>query len=214
MSSEGRYFEPLAAAFARGRLGLPRTVADAEAIDAARGADLKLHKFKRQSALPRVRRVIGALRGIAPSSVVDVGSGRGTFLWPMLDAFPELRVVAIDLSDRRARDLHAVRAGGIERLSAGRMGAQRMALAAKSADVVTILEVLEHLPEPALAVSEAIRIARRFVVASVPSHEDENPEHIHLFDPRTLAAMFEKAGASRVSVDHVHDHAILIAGLP
>src|SRR4051794_20000367 len=99
--SEDRYFAELAGAFVRGRLGA------GDGDDVARGlaAGLRLHKFKRNAELPRVRRVLGLLRGLAPSSLLDVGSGRGTFLWPLLDALPELPVVAVDRDARRAADL-------------------------------------------------------------------------------------------------------------
>ena len=40
-------------------------------------------------------------------------SGRGAFLWPLLDEFPHLLVTAIDEDPIRARDIQAVRLGGI-----------------------------------------------------------------------------------------------------
>jgi hypothetical protein len=71
--------------------------------------------------------------------------------------------------------------------------------------------VLEHLPDPARAAREALRVAARHVVVSVPTHEDDNPEHIHLFDPRDLAALLREAGAARVTVEHVLNHTIAVA---
>src|SRR5207244_1752711 len=120
----------------------------------------------------------------------------------------------IDQKPQRVADLHAVRAGGIERLRAARMDATRLALADRSVDVVTFLEVLEHIPDAPRALAEAVRVARRFVVVSVPSKEDDNPEHIHLFDRVTLERMFATAGATRVRFDGVLNHLIAIATLP
>ena len=37
--------------------------------------------------------------GIQPTSLLDIGSGRGTFLWPLLDTLPTLPVIAIDAAD-------------------------------------------------------------------------------------------------------------------
>ena len=159
-----RYFHDLATAFVRGRLLLP----DATIEDGIAGG-LKLHKFKTNAELPRVQRVLGILRGIAPGNLLDIGSGRGTFLWPLLSAFPHLPVTAVDHSERRAADLAAVRRGGIERLTVVRMDTQLPALARKSFDVVTILEVLEHLENPRSALCGLAAIARRFVLLSVPS---------------------------------------------
>jgi ubiquinone/menaquinone biosynthesis C-methylase UbiE len=196
-----RYFTELACAFVRGHLG-----ADA---DLARGleAGLKLHKFKRNTELPRVRRVIGLLRALAPTTLLDVGSGRGTFLWPLLDAFVELPVTSIDRDPRRARDLGAVRLGGITRLTVARADAQHLPFADQSFDAVSLLEVLEHLPDPSAAAREALRVARRFVIVSVPSKEDDNPEHIHLFDHQSLAQLFP---SRKVSFEHVLNHIIAI----
>ncbi|HEY3446236.1 MAG TPA: methyltransferase domain-containing protein [Myxococcales bacterium] len=212
MDDGPRYYEELAAAFVRGRLGLTGGT-DAEVIARGQADDLKLHKFKRQAELPRVKRVLGVLRGLAPEDLLDVGSGRGTFLWPLVDGLPWLPVVAVDQAQRRVQDLQAVRKGGVERLSAVQMDACSLALKSKSRDVVTILEVLEHLERPERAAAEGVRVARRFVVASVPAHEDENPEHLRLFDERALGRLFESAGATRVSFERVLNHIIAVVRL-
>lgn len=206
----GTHHATLAAAYARAKLGRPE-LDDEAALAAARAAGLRLHRFKRAAQLPRVRAVLGALRSLGIARLLDLGSGRGVFLWPLLDELPWVSVTAADVLPRRVEDLQAVRRGGVARLTAVRMDAARLAVADGAFDAVTILEVLEHLPRPELAAGEALRAARRAVVASVPSHADDNPEHIQLFDRVRLERTFLDAGARRVTVDYVRGHAIAVA---
>src|ERR1700733_13410363 len=63
---------------------------------------------KANSELPRVQRVLGSLRRLAPDNLLDIGSGRGTFLWPLLAAFLQLPVTSVDSSERRTTDAAAV----------------------------------------------------------------------------------------------------------
>lgn len=207
----GRYFTRLAAAFVRGRLGaVGQERSEEELIAAGLAAGLRLHKFKRNTELPRVRKVLGVLRGLAPASLLDVGSGRGTFLWPLLDAFPDLPVTSVDVNPVRVADIEAVGAGGLPNLRALRMDAEALELPDDYAEVVTALEVFEHLGSPGRAASEAVRVAGRYVVASVPSKEDDNPEHKHLFDARGFEALFLGAGARAVKVEYVLNHMIAV----
>ena len=211
MLGDDSHYLALAAAFCRGRLGAGAPEADRAAIEAGLAAGLRLHRFKRTAELPRVRRVLGALRALAAASLLDVGTGRGVFLWPLLDAMPDVEVLAIDRLAHRVADLDAVARGGLSRLRAARMDATALALRDEAMDVVTVLEVLEHIPESEAAAREAMRVARRAVVATVPSHEDDNPEHIHLFDRARLEAMFRAGGARRVTVDQVRGHIVVVA---
>lgn len=197
----------LAATFVRGRLGAREGEDDAATVQRGRAEGLRVHRYKR-TTLPRVKRVVGALRALAPADLLDVGSGRGTFLWALLDAFPELEVLSIDLDPIRVRDLDAMHRGGLARLRARLGDVQALDLEDGAFDGAAALEVLEHVVDPARAARELLRVARRFVVVSVPSQKDDNPEHLRLFSADDLTRLFLDAGARRVSLDHVLDHRI------
>jgi ubiquinone/menaquinone biosynthesis C-methylase UbiE len=206
-----RYYLDLACAFIRGKLPDAPDLPPEDLFRHGESAGLRLHKFKRSTLLPRIRRVFGLLHNLAPEHLLDVGSGRGVFLWPLLDTFADLRVTCIDQREDRVADLRAVAAGGISTLDAAVMDATALDFSENAFDGVTLLEVLEHIPQPQLAVAEAVRVARRFVAVSVPSKPDDNPEHLHLFDGRSLSALFHQAGVNRVSVDHVLNHIVALA---
>jgi SAM-dependent methyltransferase len=207
-----RYFTDLAAAFVRGKLsGIPSELPSEEIIKIGLSRGLRLHKFKRNTELPRVRKVLGILQGLRPASLLDLGSGRGTFLWPLLDAFPHLNVTALDINPVRVADINCVRAGGVTNLQAWQMDAHQIDLEDNSVAVVTALEILEHLTSPRGAAAEAIRVAKDFVIASVPSKEDDNPEHVRLFDKQGLESLFLSAGARSVKIDFVLNHMIAVA---
>ncbi|MGE0713643.1 MAG: class I SAM-dependent methyltransferase [Planctomycetota bacterium] len=206
-----RYYEDLAAAYARGALALGLEAGDDEALRQAAVAGLRLFRFKR-SELPRVRRVLGLLRGLWPAELLDAGSGRGTFLWPLLAGLPALRVTSVERCPRRAGQLAAVARGlAGARLRALRGDLSRLPLSDGAFDGATALEVLEHLPDPGAAARELVRVVRRFVIASVPSKPDDNPEHLRVFSPADLRDLFLRAGARRVEVEHVLNHRIAVA---
>jgi 2-polyprenyl-3-methyl-5-hydroxy-6-metoxy-1,4-benzoquinol methylase len=221
MPQETPYYTRLATAYVRGRLcvsmpadllntsleELSETQLDA-VIAAGQEAGLRLHRFKRTMGLPRVRKTLG---GLAPESLLDVGSGRGAFLWPLLDAFPDLPVTTLDLLAHRVADMEAVRAGGVWRLHPVLGDATAMPFEDRAFDGVTALEVLEHIPDAGRALAECCRVARRFVIVSCPSRPDDNPEHIHLFDPRDLARQFAAQGFAQVTTEQVLNHVILVA---
>jgi ubiquinone/menaquinone biosynthesis C-methylase UbiE len=161
--------------------------------------------------LARVQVVLGILRGIGPAELLDIGSGRGAFLWPLLDAMPELPVTASDTLAQRVADIQRVADGGVLTLAAARADATKLPFADGSFDVVTMLEVLEHIPDTAAALRSALRVARRFVVISVPSRPDTPPDHTHLLSAPRLSELLRAHGAARVSIEHVPGHLIAVA---
>ena len=188
---------------------------EAEAIlDAGNAAGLKLYYFKKTHGdLPRVKRVLGFFRSIEMRSLLDVGSGRGVFLWPCLNAFPRLEVTGLDVLPHRVKLLNMVRQGGAANLNAVAGDICSQPAREKSHDVVTMLEVLEHISDPSAAIRAASQIAKKFVVVSVPSKPDNNPEHIHLLTKDILTDLFVKAGCGRLHFDGAPGHLIMVAAL-
>jgi hypothetical protein len=70
--------------------------------------------------------------------------------------------------------------------------------------------VLEHLQNPQQALNRLVTVARRFVLLSVPSVPDDNPEHLHLFSPEQLRDMARVAGSVRTNIEHVLNHRIVL----
>ena len=63
------------------------------------------------------------------------------------------------------------------------------------------------------AVTEVVRVTRRFVVVSVPSKLDDNPHHVHLLDEARLRELFSAAGVARVTFDYVAGHLVAVANV-
>ena len=99
--NDREYYDRLASAYLRGRA--ERMSQEGPEIRAeGEKQEEKLYYFKRSpEKLPRVRMALGFLRSVWPESLLDVGSGRGAFLFPFLEEFPGTEVTAIDLLPRR-----------------------------------------------------------------------------------------------------------------
>ena len=120
----------------------------------------KLYPFKTGKAeLPRVRQVLGFLHGIEFETLLDVGSGRGVFLIPFMEEFPQVQVTSLDLLDKRVTFLNELAAGGYSQLMAHNKNICDQPFPENSFDVVTLLEVLEHIPEVGKAVDAAVKMA-------------------------------------------------------
>ena len=224
-------YKDLAAAYVRGEgqrqdIGLPEELTALpleelsedqkdELVSYGKKAELKMHYFKEKDELPRVQLVMGFLRGMVASgqiaSVLDVGSGRGAFLFPLLTEFPGLEVTSIDILPHRVALLQSVSKGGVDNLHAMERNLCEWDGPEGAFDAVTLLEVLEHIPDVEKAAANAVRMARRYIIVTVPSKPDDNPEHIHLFTKDMLSDMFLKAGCSKVKFDSVFNHLFMIA---
>lgn len=231
-NNEKEYYSCLAASYLRGRafrMGctemLPLPLLDKEPQQLTeeektllpewfQQENLKIYPFKKNhELLPRVKKVLGFLHAVQPENLLDVGSGRGAFIFPFLEKFPWVEVTSIDLLDHRVEVLQNIHCGGVERLRAVQADLCDQPFPGNSFDIVTLLEVLEHIPDVEKAVQAAVHMARRYIVVTVPSKPDNNPEHIHLLTKQRLTELFKNAGCTKLQFDGVLGHLFLVAAL-
>lgn len=182
-----------------------------EIISYGKQNGLKMYRFKEKEDLPRVKMALGFLKAVYPESLLDVGSGRGVFLFPFMRDFPYARVTSLDILPHRVEFMNMIHLGGVDKLNALQANICDWNIPDNSFDVVTMLEVLEHIPEVEKAITNAVRIAQKYVVVSVPSKPDNNPEHIHLLTKDKLTTMFTAAGAKKLHFDGVNGHLFMTA---
>ena len=102
----------------------------------------------------------------APSSLLDVGCGEGVLVHRWAQRLGEARVVGIDLEEESIQSGWAQRQA--PNLEYRVMEAQRLPFADGEFDLVSAIEVLEHLPDPQRTLAEMARCARRHLLVSVP----------------------------------------------
>jgi SAM-dependent methyltransferase len=149
-------------------------------------------------------RVASVLNRVAPESVLDAGCGEGELLRRGLLA--GVPAVSLDRSPEALAEIRTHTPGC--RPVCGSV--LELPFPRASFDAVVCLEVLEHLEDPAAAVAELLRVARRAVVLSVPYEPyfrlgnllrgkylnglGNHPEHIQHWNPRRFRNFLAATG--------------------
>ena len=173
---------------------------------------LKTTVFKRVAALPETKKVLDVIRGIAPDNILDIGCGRGTFIWRLLDEYNNLPITAIDTSKQRIGAIEDVSKGGVLNLSVHEMDVRDLsAFPSEMFDVTTVLKVLEFIDDVELAISEICRVTKRFIIVLFPAHPDNDSEKKHFFNREQLEKYFHKQDIMQVRFEMMSSYHILIA---
>lgn len=108
----------------------------------------------------------GLLELATPSTLLDVGCGEGVLVHEWALQLGDKRVVGLDLEEP------SIQAGWAQRqapnLEYKIMRAENLPFADDEFDVASAIEVLEHVPDPEHTVAEMARVARRWLLVSVP----------------------------------------------
>jgi ubiquinone/menaquinone biosynthesis C-methylase UbiE len=110
-----------------------------------------------------LERLDQSLPKVDPTRILEVGVGEGEVADRVSRRYPDAFVTGIDLPDPTLADHWSSR-----RFAASFADIGWLPFPDDSFDLVLAIEVLEHVPDPALALRELRRVARRDVVLSVP----------------------------------------------
>jgi 2-polyprenyl-3-methyl-5-hydroxy-6-metoxy-1,4-benzoquinol methylase len=144
----------------------------------------------------------------APDSILDVGCGEGVLTAQWADKLGDRRIVGIDLDDPKLKaEWEQRRRANLEyRVE----DATNLSFADGEFDMATAIEVLEHVPDPERTVSEMARVAKRWVLVSVPREPlwrglnmargaylkdlGNTPGHVNHWSKRSFVSMLSRHG--------------------
>jgi len=177
-----------------------------ELIEKADKQKFDYHNFK-NSKLPRVEKVIGLLKGINTPNVIDIGFGRGKFLYPFLEEFGNFPITSIELSKSAIKEASMLEKS-FTKLNIIETDFFENDFLDKSFHTLTALEVMEHIEDTEKFLDECIRLSYEWIILSVPSKEDDNPGHIHLFTEQKVNKLFDKYNL-KPKYEYVLNHMII-----
>jgi SAM-dependent methyltransferase len=148
------------------------------------------------------RRILVLVRGTGARRILDVGCGEGFTMRELREGGVQAAMVGIDFSPAA---LAWNQAHHMAQSPLNVADVQHLPFRDQCFDLVLCLEVLEHLPDSALGLRELLRVARDYVLVSVP-HEPffrganflrgkhvgalgNDPEHLHNYSGRAFRSL-------------------------
>lgn len=144
----------------------------------------------------------------APASILDVGCGEGVLTAQWADKLAQGRIVGIDLDDPKLKAEWQKRQRA--NLEYRVEDATNLSFADGEFDMATAIEVLEHVPDPERTVAEMARVAKNWVLVSVPREPlwrglnmargaywkdlGNTPGHVNHWSKRSFTAMLARHG--------------------
>jgi 2-polyprenyl-3-methyl-5-hydroxy-6-metoxy-1,4-benzoquinol methylase len=143
-----------------------------------------------------------------PESIIDVGCGEGVLTEKWAAGLPNGRVVGVDLDDPKLRQEWERRA--LPNLEFKVSNGDQLPFAVGEFEAAAAMEVLEHVPDPDAVLGEMTRVARRWLLVSVPREPiwrmlnmargaylrdlGNTPGHLNHWSKRSFAALLERHG--------------------
>lgn len=125
------------------------------------------------------------------SSVLDVGCGRGEFLYLLKEKGFEAEGCDID-------DICLEKSAGFAQVKKVKASELSQVYPADSFDLITCLHVLEHTVHPYITLQELKKVTRKYILLAVPNARyiahNERVTHLYSWNGDTLKNLLQRAG--------------------
>lgn len=154
--------------------------------------DMKVYGSTARHTRRFVLRLLGRISSF--SSLLDIGCGTGLLLQEIHRVYPQAKLAGAEFS-QRALEIAAQRVPQLEFLSLD----LEKSPAPKTYDVVTCIDVLEHIPDDLAALKNLYLSTKQYLVISVPLGplfpvETERYGHVRGYSRRDLETKIRDAG--------------------
>lgn len=145
-------------------------------------------------------------------SVAEIGAGEGELAQRLALHYPTAQLSLSDISPDMVHLLKSRFRNESKRIKVKKADVEKLSYPDQSFDLVVVCEVMEHVEEPELAIQEIFRVARRYVVVSVPNEPiwrllnmirgkywnefGNTPGHVNHWSAKSFEAFVVKAGFS------------------
>ncbi len=151
-------------------------------------------------AAQRTRFVLNRIMDVHPDSVLDAGCGHGALVCALHSK--GVNASGCDIADSRV-EIARHACPQVDFFSAD---LANLPVDDNSFDLVSSVEVVEHVDDPLAVIRQFARAARRYVFITVPYREKmpEGPHpsgHQHSFSEKSLEDLMKKAGLRDVKID-------------
>lgn len=158
------------------------------------------------------KKLIDCVRKTNPNTILDAGCGEGFTMNLLSEAGIHASMTGIDFSDTAISIAQKISPN----LNIKKASIYLLPYRNASFDLIICSEVLEHLEDPDTALSEIIRVSKKYILVSVPNEPyfqcanffrgkyfqsfGNHPEHINDWSSRSIVEKLKNAGLSILSV--------------
>ena len=152
-------------------------------------------RYFKITELPRVIKCSNIVNGLTNcNTMLDVGTGRGNFFWYFINNSFRLLTLDVSLCEPNPHYLDVISRGLLYDARWNiieKFNHSFEEIEDREYNLITVFEVLEHIPDLKKAIAKLFELANKYILISVPSKEDNNPEHLRVINPEMMRDLIE-----------------------
>jgi 2-polyprenyl-3-methyl-5-hydroxy-6-metoxy-1,4-benzoquinol methylase len=173
----------------------------------SKGLINRMYQHVRRQTMRRKRKLVSQVTGLKEGTILDIGSGTGTFVQAMKQAGWEAKGLEPDVSARElAKKVHDLELSGMEEF---------LKLPVRGFDAITLWHVLEHVDDLSAYMQQLEKLLKENgkLIIAVPNYTSKDaeiykeywaaydlPRHLYHFSPHSMEMLIKKNGLKLLQV--------------